>query len=71
MIELVEGFWVMAEDVKAVKHIKANRCAVWLTGQSATENFVLDCAAEEVLELLGYFPEEDDVEKEEGDDESD
>lgn len=59
MIELTDGFWVMENDIKAVKHVSAKKCAVWLTGQSATENFVVDCPAEDVLELLGYFPDQE------------
>jgi len=69
MIELVEGFWVVPDDIKAVKHISTDKCAVWLTGQSATENFVLDCPAEEILDQLGYFPDEEEETEEDEDDE--
>lgn len=67
MIELVEGFWVDADDIKVIKRIDDNKCAIWVTGQSATDGFVLDYPAESILETLGFSAEDvDDAEELEG-----
>lgn len=66
MIELVDGVWVVPEDVKVVKLISENKCAFWVTGQSAMDGFVLDYPAEEVVEALHdalYGDEENDSEE--------
>jgi hypothetical protein len=65
VIELVEGFWVIAEDIKAVRHISMNKCTVWVSG---IEPIVVNCPAEEVLDALGYFGDESEEETEEEDD---
>lgn len=69
MIELVEGFWVFPDDIKAIKRISKKSCSVWVTGQSATDGFVLNCPAEDVLEALGYSVSDEDDEGEDDDDE--
>lgn len=68
MIELVDGFWVIAEDIKAVKHISMNKCTVWVSG---IEPIVVSCPAEEVLDALGYFAEDNEEEIEEEEEEGD
>jgi hypothetical protein len=70
MIELTEGFWVSAEDIKVIKRIDDKRCALWVSGQSAIEGFVLECAAEDILRLLGYSDEEEDEDHDDENDES-
>lgn len=57
MVELIDGLWVAAEDIKAVKYISKHKCTVWVAG---IEPLVVDCAAEEVLEALGYGSNEDE-----------
>ena len=52
MIELLEGFWCDPWDVKAVKIIDENSCSLWLSGQSATDGFVIPYAAQEVVEAV-------------------
>ena len=52
MIELVEGFWVDPFQVTVVKSISENKCSLWVYGQSATEGFVLDYPAEEVVQAI-------------------
>lgn len=71
MIELVEGFWVVPEDIKVVKRISDDKCALWVTGQSAMDGFVLDYSAEDIVDLRyrAMYGEEDEDEEEEEDDE--
>lgn len=52
MIELVDGFWVVPENVTVIKKIDEEKCALWVVGQSAMDGFVLDYPAEEVVEAL-------------------
>lgn len=71
MIELVDGFWVVPENVTVIKKIDEDKCALWVVGQSAMDGFVLDYPAEEVVEALleakygGGDQEEDETEEEE------
>ncbi len=67
MIELVEGLWVNPDDIKAVKHISANKCTVWIAG---IEPLVVSCDAQEILSELGHFFPDDDEEEEDGDDDT-
>lgn len=62
MIQLVEGFWCDPFDVMVVKAIGKDKCALWMTGQNATEGFVLDYPASEVVEAV--MDERDNYEEE-------
>lgn len=67
VIEIVEGLWVVAEDIKAVKRISKSKCTVWI---ASIEPLVVSCAAEEILGLLGYdLPVDDEEEESEEEDE--
>ena len=52
MIELVEGFFVDPHAVTVIKAISKSKCALWVTGQSALDGFVLDYPADEVAEAV-------------------
>lgn len=69
MIELVEGFWVNPDKVTVIKAISDESCALWVKGQGAMDGFVLEYAAEEVVELLhdALYGEDEEVEEEEED----
>lgn len=70
MIELLDGFWVVPENVTVIKRIDKERCALWVVGQSAMDGFVLNYSAEEVVEALldAQYGDEDDEDTEEEDD---
>ncbi len=71
MIELVEGFWINPDKVTVIKAINDERCALWVKGQGAMDGFILEYAAEEVVELLHdalYGEDEEETEVEDGDD---
>lgn len=67
MIEILDGFWVRdLDDIKVVKRVGKNKCAVWLAGMNAMDGgFVLDCTPEELFAVLDGDDEEDDIEDEE------
>ena len=52
MIELFEGFFADPWDVKAIKAITKNKCAIWLTGQNAENGFVIDVAAKDAVQQI-------------------
>jgi hypothetical protein len=52
LIELIEGFWCDPFAVTVIKKIDENKCALWTTGQSALEGFVLDYPVEEVAQAV-------------------
>lgn len=52
MIELIENFWCDPFSVTVVKAISENKCALWVTGQSAMDGFVLDYSAAEVVQAI-------------------
>jgi hypothetical protein len=69
VIELVEGFFVDPHAVTVIKAIPDSKCALWVTGQSALDGFVLDYPADEVAEAVADAcePEEVDAESKEED----
>ncbi len=67
MIELVEGFWCDPWEVTVVKAINKKSCALWVSGQSAMDGFVLDYPAEEVVEAIDDARAEEDDEEESDD----
>jgi hypothetical protein len=71
MIELVEGFWVDPWDVKVIKTIDEKSCSLWVSGQSATDGFVIPYPAEEVVQAIiderekdGEVEDDDDQDEE-------
>jgi hypothetical protein len=64
-VEVVEGHWIVAEEVISVKRITSKKCSVWLRGQGAEQGFVVDMKAEEFLELIcSACAEEPEVDEE-------
>jgi hypothetical protein len=62
MIELVEGFWVDPWDVKVIKTINETSCSLWVSGQSATEGFVIPYPPEDVVQAVIDAREESEEE---------
>ncbi len=69
MIELIEGFWIDPWDVKAIKTIDEKSCTLWVSGQSATDGFVIPYPPEEVVQAVLDAREEIGNEEEEAEDE--
>ena len=71
MIELVEGVWLDPWSVTLIKKISDGKCALWTTGQSALEGFVLDYDAGEVAEAVidARNESEDDTDDDQDEDE--
>jgi hypothetical protein len=59
LIEIVEGVWLDPWSVTYIKRIEDGKCALWTTGQSALEGFVLDYDAGEVAEAVNDAREDD------------
>jgi len=72
MIQLVPGFWVNPELVAIVKETGEDECALFISGQSATDGgFHLPYKAEQVAEVIddALFGEEETDEDEPEEDE--
>ena len=65
MIEIIEGIWLDPWSVTMIKRISDGKCALWTTGQSALEGFVLDYDADEVAEAINDARNDSDEEQEE------
>lgn len=53
LVELIEGIWVDPWDIKLVKKIDDQKCAFWLSGQSALDGaFTIDYSAEDLVQLI-------------------
>jgi len=68
VIELADGIWIDPWSVTMIKKIDEGKCALWTTGQSALEGFVLDYDAAEVAEAVNDArnnSDEDDTEEDE------
>jgi hypothetical protein len=52
MIEILQGVWLDPWSVTVIKKIDDDSCALWTTGQSALEGFVLEYSAAEVAEAI-------------------
>ena len=65
MIELAEGIWINSEAVTMIKAIDEKSCALWVTGQSALDGFVLEYPAGEVAEVINDALENVEYEDEE------
>lgn len=65
MIELAEGVWIDPWSVTMIKKIDDGKCALWTTGQSALEGFILDYSAEQVAEVVNDARNECEEEEDE------
>lgn len=63
MIEIIEGIWLDPWSVTMIKRISDGKCALWTTGQSALEGFVLDYDADEVAEAINDARNDSDEEE--------
>jgi len=64
LIQIVDGWWCDPWSVTVVKKIDENSCAVWTTGQSALEGFVLEYSAEEVADAVNDARNDEDGDSE-------
>jgi hypothetical protein len=62
MIEIVEGFWIDPWDVKVIKKIDETSCSLWISGQAATEGFVIPYPPEDVVQAVIDAREESEEE---------
>ena len=62
MIELVDGFWCDPFEVRAVKKIGENKCALFMSGMGAMDGFVIEYPAVEVVDAVNEACEEGDDE---------
>jgi hypothetical protein len=65
VIELAEGVWIDPWSVTMIKKIDDGKCALWTTGQSALEGFILDYSAEQVAEVVNDARNECEEEEDE------
>lgn len=64
IIEIVEGVWLDPWSVTVIKKIDEDKCALWTTGQSALEGFVLEYPADEVAQAVNDARAESDEDEE-------
>jgi hypothetical protein len=51
-VDIGDEFYVVAEEVVAVKKIDENKCSLWLKGQNAEHGFVVEKGARELVQEL-------------------
>ena len=76
MLEVDDGIYLSPEHVTMIKSAGEGKCALWVTGQSALDGFVLDRDAKELAEdisnslgvgLESVFSSNEDNDETEGD----